>query len=80
MELARRADVDSLQGDGGTKIGYSRELDTVGRKSIMGYYQAYGGRKPPPITHQGIDDGLVGKASVVLYYYRGKWLELTGAD
>jgi hypothetical protein len=46
----------------------------------MRHYDAYGSVKPPPIDHQGIDDAFAGKASVVLYFYRGKWLELTGAD
>lgn len=79
-EFAREPDINSLQGEGGTQIGYSREIGAVGRQNITGYYRAYGGPKPPPIDHQGINDAFVGKASVVLYFYRGKWLELTGAD
>jgi hypothetical protein len=62
------------------QIGYSRAISPVGREFIMRHHQGYGGVKPPPIDHQGIDDAFVGKASVVLYFYRGKWLELTGAD
>jgi hypothetical protein len=80
IELAQEADINRLQSEGGTKIGYSREISPVGREFIMRHYQAYGGVKPPQINHQGIDDAFVGKASVVLYLYRGKWLELTGAD
>lgn len=80
IELAREADINRLQGEGGEKIGYSREISPVGRDFIMRHYDAYGSVKPPPIDHQGIDDAFVGKASVVLYFYRGKWLELTGAD
>lgn len=80
IELAREADINRLQGEGGEKVGYSREISPVGRDFIMRHYDAYGGVKPPPIDHQGIDDAFVGKASVVLYFYRGKWLELTGAD
>jgi hypothetical protein len=38
------------------------------------------GPKPPPIDHLGIDDAFLEKASVVHYYYQGKWLQLTGAD
>jgi len=37
-------------------------------------------KKPPPIDHQGISDAMVGKASEVLYFYRGKWLRLSGDD
>jgi hypothetical protein len=80
IELARAADINGLQSVGGTQIGYSREISPVGREFIMRHYQAYGGVTPPPIDHQGIDDAFVGKASVVLYFYRGKWFELTGAD
>jgi hypothetical protein len=65
---------------GGDKIGYSREISAVGRDFIMRHYQAYEGVKPPPINHLGIDDAFVEKASMVHYFYRGKWIELTGAD
>ena len=51
----------------------------VGRKFIMDHYRAYGGPKPPLIDHQGIESAGE-SASVVLYYYRGKWLTLQGAD
>jgi len=54
-------------------------IRSVGRKFIMDHYRAYGGPKPPLIDHQGIESGG-DSASVVLYYYRGKWLTLTGAD
>jgi hypothetical protein len=46
----------------------------------MRHYLGYGGPKPPPMNHQGIDDAFLEKASVTYYYYRGKWLQLTGAD
>jgi hypothetical protein len=55
---------------------YIRPVD---RKFIMEHYRAYGGPKPPPIDHQGIESGGE-TASVVLYYCRGKWLKLQGAD
>ncbi len=59
---------------------YSREITTVGRDYILEHYRAYGGPKPPPVDHQGIDDSFLEKASVVWYCYRGKWLQLQGAD
>ncbi len=80
LEIAREPDINRLQVEGGEKIGYCREISSVGRDFIMRHYDAYGGVKPPPIDHQGIDDAFVEKASVVLYFYRGKWLPLTGAD
>jgi hypothetical protein len=58
---------------------YDHFINPVSRKFIMDHYRAYGGPKPPPIDHQGIESGGE-KASVVLYYYRGKWLKLQGAD
>ena len=79
-EIERTPDLDHLQGWGGDKIVYDRAITPVGKKYIMQHYKAYGGEKPPPLDHQGIDDAIVGKASVVLYLYRGKWLHLSGAD
>ena len=79
-EIEKAPDQDRLQGWGGDKIVYSRAITPVGKRYIMEHYNAYGGEKPPPLDHQGIDDAFVGKASVVLYLYRGKWLHLSGAD
>ena len=58
----------------------SREIEAVDRNYITVHYRAYGGPKPPPIDHKGINDVFVGKASVVYYLYKGEWLQLTGAD
>jgi len=35
----------------------------VGKKFIIEHYEAYGGLKPPPITHDAIDDRRLEKAS-----------------
>jgi hypothetical protein len=79
--IAPSPDVEFLQTIGGPgNIGFSRAISAVGRAYILKHYDDYGGPKPPRIDHQGIDDGFVGKASVVRYYYFGKWLELQGAD
>jgi hypothetical protein len=80
IEVAREADTDRLQSGADGKTGYSRAISPVDRTFILEHYRAYGGPAPPPIDHQGIDDAFVGKASVVLYFYRGKWLQLAGAD
>jgi hypothetical protein len=79
-EIATMRDIDRLQSEGGDKMAYSRAITPVGKNYIMEHYDAYGGPKPPPMNHQGIDDAFVGKASIVLYFYKGKWLQLTGAD
>lgn len=78
--IAEMKDIDLLQGAGGDKIVYSREITAVGKAAIGKYHAGFGGPQPPPIDHQGIEDAFVGKASVVNYFYRGKWLQLQGAD
>ncbi len=78
-EIARFADKNFLQADGGG-ITFSRTISAVDRKYILDHYQAYGGPKPPPINHQGIDDGFMAKGSVVRYFAGGHWLRLQGAD
>lgn len=80
VEIAKANDLDRLQGWGGEKIVYDWVISPVDRKFIMQHYTAYGGEKPPPIDHQGVEDAIYGKGSSVLYFYRGKWLHLTGAD
>jgi len=62
------------------QIWYSRGIRTVAKDFILRHYNAYGGPKPPPINHQGIDDMFVGKPSVVWYYDDGQWLKVAGAD
>jgi hypothetical protein len=79
-EIEKRPDIDRLQGWGGSRIIYSRHIAPAAAGYITEHYQAYGGPNPPPLDHLGIDDQFVGKASVVQYFYDGKWLHLTGAD
>lgn len=75
------ADSNFLQTiDGNGTIGFSRLISPVGRDTIIASYRSYGGPRPPKIAHDGIDDIYVEKASVVLYFYRGRWIELQGAD
>jgi hypothetical protein len=52
----------------------------VTRTLIRQHHEPFGGMKPPPLTHAGINDAFVGKASVVWYWPEGKWRELTGAN
>jgi len=78
--LATMEDNGYVQFLGHDQWGYSRGIDPVSRDYILRHYDAYGGPKPPPIDHQGINDAFLEKASVVLYFYEGQWLKLTGAD
>jgi hypothetical protein len=73
-------DKNWLQGANDEKIGYSRLILVADKENILAQFAEYGGPKPPPIDHQGIDSVFAGKGSSVLYYYKGKWLTLTGAD
>jgi hypothetical protein len=59
--IAEMKDIDRLQGAGGDKIVYSRAITPVGKAAIMKYHAGFGGPQPPPIDHQGIDDGSGGK-------------------
>ncbi len=52
-------------------------------KYIRGHAQAYAPeelKSLPPLDHNGVDIGICEKASTVLYFSKGKWLELQGAD
>ncbi len=80
-EIAASPDSAFLQTiDGNGNIGYSRAISAVNEAYIRAQYREYGGRRPPRLEHQGINDAFVEKASVVRYYHRGRWLELPGAD
>ena len=59
---------------------YSREISAADRRFILRHYSAYGGLKPPQIDHSGIDDAFLEKASIIWYWYRGRWFQLQGAD
>jgi hypothetical protein len=40
-----------------------------------------GNRDPlPALDHDGIADGFQGKGGGILYFHRGRWLELAGSD
>lgn len=79
-EISASQDKNWLQGIGNGKIGYSRAIGPANKETILEQHKEYGGPTPPPISHQGIDDYFVGKASVVHYCNNGKWIALTGAD
>lgn len=80
IEIASRADSSFLQGIGSGEIGFSRGIHTASPRSIRAYHDAFGGQQLPPIDHDGIDDAFIEKASVVRYWYGGRWLSLQGAD
>ena len=64
----------------GDTVGYSRAVDVATPADIEGHYARWGGPKPPPLDHDGIEDVFVEKGSRVWYWYGGHWLKLTGSD
>lgn len=78
--IAAREDRTYVQDMGAGSLEYTRGIAPVNRRYILEHYAAYGGVKPPPLDHQGIDDSFLEKASIVWYFHKGRWLRLTGAD
>ena len=76
MELASQPDSDFLQGYGEGVIGFSRAIGVASPK----YIREHGWPKSRPPDHDGVDDGFLGKASVVWYLSEGSWQRLPGAD
>ncbi len=64
----------------GGGIGFSRAIDVAAKDYIFKQQRGDNGKKLPPIKHQGISDAFIEKASTVRYFYRGRWLQLQGAD
>jgi len=80
IQLAKNEDKNYLQVLSSGTIGFSRLIDPANKEYILDHYKKYEGPKPPQIDHEGINDIFVGKASIVHYFYDGRWLTLTGAD
>lgn len=79
-EIASGEDSHYLQGGVGGQPEFSHSISVATRKDILSYRRVFGGWLPRPLDHQGIDDSFDGKASVVLYFDKGRWVELTGMD
>jgi hypothetical protein len=79
-EVGWSEDVHYLQGGVGGRPDFSHSISVATRKKILSYRRAFGGWLPRPLDHEGIDDSFDGKASVVRYFYKGRWVELTGMD
>ena len=78
--LARMSDSSFMQSDVNDVMVFSRKLDVATAKGIGDRMKERKDLKPPPLNHDGIDDGFMDKASTTRYYSRGRWLELPGAD
>ena len=79
-EIAHSPDLQFLQVVPPGQIGFSRAISLASPEYILERHKRYGGPKPPELTHAGINDVFVDKASKVWYWHGGKWRQLTGAD
>lgn len=79
-EVESSPDANWLQGVGGNQIGFSRAIAVADARYIISHHEEYGGPRPPPLDHDGINDIFVAKGSSVLYWHQGNWLRLQGAD
>lgn len=80
-ELAPAADKGFLQTTGPNTIAFSRVIGVASPAMIREYYKGFGGPTPPArLDHDGVEDAFAGKASIVRYWFDGKWLELAGMD
>lgn len=79
-QTAPRSDAGDLYQDSNGKTEYYRGLGVVGKEYILSHHAAYDGPMPPSVTHEGINDMYLEKASIVYFCYQGSWQQLTGAD
>ena len=79
-ELAESRDAGWLQTGHPKPIVFSRAILPASPDAIRTYYKEFGGPQPPPLDHDGIHNLFVDKASIVHYWWGGKWLQLQGAD
>ena len=79
-ELAPQPHLSAELSDTGAGFTFSRALGIADSAFIQSRFERYGGPKPPTLDHLGINDIFVGKASIVWYWHRGRWLQLQGSD
>ena len=66
-----------------SKNGYYRILQAVSEKFIRSHYEPSASDMDPLpsiLDHDGIEDGIFEKGSIVHYFNNGKWLRLAGSD
>lgn len=79
--LAEAGDADFMQTiDEDGRTGFSRAIGPADADFIKRRHEEYGGPEPPELTHAGINDAFVEKASTVHYFDGRKWHQLTGDD
>lgn len=79
-DLAEAPDDEWLQDVGHGRIGFSRFIRTAAPDAILHERRADGSSDMPPITHDGIEQGMIEKGSSIYYWNAGSWEQLPGAD
>jgi hypothetical protein len=79
-EQRRSPDRSRLQVVWPDSIGYSRVIMLIDSSRIHEYMARGAEGMRFQVTHAGIEDSYLEKASTVVYYDRGKWLSIGGAD
>ena len=60
---------------------YMRYIATATPTTIRRLAAAFGDPSElPALDHDGIEEGDAGKASIIQYWHRDRWIELTGMD
>lgn len=77
--ISRIPDSTFLQPNASGVMEFSRKIEIATPKDIADHAKTIGVAKPS-LDHDGIDDGFIDKASMKVFYSRGKWRELQGAD
>ena len=75
-----KADRDCLQGVGGDRVGFSRQISVAKTKTVLRHQKNYGGALPSRLDHDGLDDAFLEKESVTYFCESGEWLKLQGSD
>jgi hypothetical protein len=82
--LEERGNSGDMVLDGRDGPYYGRSLDTASPARIREAHGRFGAAAgvtlPSDVTHDGIEDAMVEKASSILYCHDGAWLRLAGAD
>ena len=62
--------------------GFIWYVDEADREHILEDHAnfGYGTLKPPPIFHEGVEEGIVGKGSWIHYWHDCQWIGLQGGD
>jgi hypothetical protein len=77
--LAKSPDDEWLQDVGHGRFGFSRFIRTATADALRHKRRA-SGSSHPPITHDGIEQGMIEKGSSVYYWNAGRWGQLPGTD